>query len=158
ELAEHGHTFEGKWRPDGASEWEAWEGERMLPAPGYRWLIVIEAHWQHSLPDRDFSFGSMLKEFFARLPHVGVRQRFFDNEHGLERWLREVMYLPEPAVVVIAAHATEEGLAAHGEPIEQRGLIDNLRHADNVLLLHFSSCLMMSEEGSAFVGELQQHL
>jgi hypothetical protein len=158
ELGEDGHTFEGKWRPDGASEWAPWHGERILAMPGYRWLIVVEAHWQRSVSDRDFSFGSMLKEFFARLTHVGVRQRFFDNEQGLERWLREVMYLPEPTVVVIAAHATEEGLCAHGEPIDQRGLIDSLRYADNVLLLHFSSCLMMQEGGNSFVRELQQEV
>ena len=52
----------------------------------------------------------MLKEFFARLDHVGVRHRFFNDGASLEKWCREILYIPEPVIVLFATHGTEEGL------------------------------------------------
>lgn len=155
ELDASGESFNGSWRPDGGGPWGPWQGRRVHAIPGYVWLVVVEAPWQRGLAERDYSFGSMLAEFFARLPHVGVRQRFFDNEQGLQRWLRDVTYLAEPVAVVLAAHGTERGLMSHGEPMDPRGLVESLRFADNIVLLHFSACLMM-QEGQA--GELARTL
>ena len=101
--------------------------------PGLLWLVVIEAHWQHSYLDKEYAFGHMLREFFTRLPHVNVRQRFFEDEAGLERWCRELMYLPEPVAVVLASHGTQDGLTVQGKPLDTGRLVESLRYADNIL-------------------------
>ena len=145
ELAEDGETFEGQWKEEGEKPWAPWFGRRVHAKPGLIWLVVMEAHWQRSLKDKEYSFGNMLREFFARLPQVEVRQRFFDSEAGLERWCRELMYLPEPSVVVIATHGNEEGLQALGKTVDPRIILNGLRYADNIQALHFSSCLMLKD-------------
>ena len=155
ELAPDTNSFEGEWRADGATQWAPWLGRRLTAVSGMVWLVVIEAHWQRSYLDKEYAFGHMLREFFARLPHVSVRQRFFEDESGLERWCRELMYLPEPVAVVFASHGTAEGLTVHGKPFNTGALVESLRYADNVMLLHFSSCLMM-QDGKA--GELARAL
>ena len=145
ELAPDAASFQGEWRADGTQQWALWQGRRLAPVAGLRWLVVIEAHWQRSYLDKDYAFGHMLREFFSRLPHVNVRQRFFEDEASLERWCRELMYLPEPVAVVIASHGTQEGLTVQGNSFDTGRVVESLRYADNVLLLHFSSCLMMQD-------------
>jgi hypothetical protein len=145
ELAPDAASFRGEWRADGTQQWAPWQGRRLAPVAGLRWLVVIEAHWQRSYLDKDYAFGHMLREFFNRLPHVNVRQRFFEDETGLERWCRELMYLPEPVAVVFASHGTQEGLTVRGNSFDTGRVVESLRYADNVLLLHFSSCLMMQD-------------
>jgi len=155
DLAPDTSSFEGEWRADDAGQSGPWQGRRVTAVPGVVWLVIIEAHWQRSYLDKEYAFGHMLREFFTRLPHVNVRQRFFEDECGLERWCRELMYLPEPVAVVFASHGTAEGLTVHGKPFNTGALVESLRHADNVILLHFSSCLMM-QDGKA--GELARAL
>jgi hypothetical protein len=147
-LSPDGTRFQGQWRAEGASSWAPWVGRRLAPAPGLLWLVVIEAHWQRSYLDKEYAFGNMLREFFVRLPHVHVRQRFFEDETGLFRWCRELMYVPEPVVVLIASHGTQEGLTVQGRPLDAGRIVDSLRYVDDLLLVHFSSCLMM-EDGNA---------
>jgi hypothetical protein len=148
ELGNPDDAFQGEWLAEGQTQWQPWHGRRLFAMPGVVWLVVIEAHWQPHLLDREYSFGNMLREFFARHPHIHFRHRFFHNEEGLRRWCRDLMYVPEPAVVMIATHATEHGLTAHGEPIKPEAIADSVRYADNIRLLHFSSCLMMQEGGA----------
>jgi hypothetical protein len=159
ELAADRFEFQGEWRAEGAGRWAPWQGRRRWPAQGIIWLVVIEAYWQLSLADKDFAFGTMLREIFARIPGVEVRQRFFTNEAGLAKWCREVLFLAEPVVLVLATHASQEGLTAGGDVIGPNVLADNLRDADNVRLLHFSSCLLM-EQGAAgaFIRSLRERL
>lgn len=147
--------FEGEWRAAGAEQWSPWQGRRLVALRGAVWLVVIEAHWQRSYLDKEYAFGHMLREFFSRLPNVSVRQRFFEDETGLERWCRELMYIPEPVAVVFASHGTADGLTVHGRPFPTDRLVESLRYADNVILLHFSCCMMM-QEGKA--GELARRL
>jgi hypothetical protein len=157
-LADDGAAFTGEWRPDGTSMWQPWMGRRVWPAPGRIWLVVIEAHWQRHMMDKEYSFGSMLKEFFARVPGVQFCHRFFSNEAGLRRWCRDLMYMPEPTIVSIATHGTPQGLAVHGETVSPTALSETLRYADNIKLLHFSACLMMQEgPGMEIVRELRKH-
>lgn len=146
ELADDWRTFHGQWRPTGAAAWGTWLGERLRPRPRFQWLIIIEAHWQRFLTDPEYSFGFMLREFFARLPGVGVRHRFFNDEASLEHWCRELLYVPEPAVVLFATHGSQEGLSCHGRTIQPDNLAGILPFADSVKLLHFSACLMMQGE------------
>ena len=140
QLAEDGRAFSGEWRPDGESQWSPWNGRRIEAQPGITWLVVFEAHWQRSFAEGEYAFGHMLREFFARSSNVRVRQRFFHDEPSLEQWCRELLYLPEPVVLVIASHGVAEGLSVHGEIIETKKIFASLHHAGNLKLLHFSSC------------------
>ena len=90
ELDEGQGTFHGSWRPEGAPAWGDWTGRRVFAQPGLTWLVVIR-HWQRSLGDAEYSYGEMLKTFFARVPSVAVRQRFFNDGPSLERWCRELV-------------------------------------------------------------------
>jgi len=143
-LSEDGMMFGGQWRPDGQEHWQPWEGARVFPDPGRVWLVVLEAHWQQFLQEREYSFGDMLDAFFARNPRVNVRHRYFSDAEGLRKWARGLMYIPEPVVLVIAAHGTQEGIRAGGPPIAAEALVESVRYADSLMLAHFSSCLMMN--------------
>jgi hypothetical protein len=157
ELAPDATGFQGEWRAEGTQQWAPWQARRLAPVPGVLWLVVIEAHWQRSYLEKEYAFGHMLREFFTRLPHVNVRQRFFENEAGLERWCRELMYLPEPVAVVFASHGTQEGLTVQGKPLNTGRLVESLRYAENILLLHFSSCFMMQDgKASELASALQE--
>ena len=146
ELTADGSAFDGSWRPDGATAWGAWQGQRVFARPGLTWLVVIEAHWQRSLADGEYSYGMMLKEFFARLPHIAVRHRFFNDESSMERWCRELTYVPEPAIVLISSHGLSEGVTVNGQTIDTKRVVNSLQHAGNIKLLHFAACLMLKEE------------
>jgi hypothetical protein len=159
ELGEDGQSFEGQWRPDGQEQWRPWVGRRLRPVPGHVWLIVLEAHWQRRLTDAEYSFGNMLREFFARVPRVQFAQRFFNNEAGLDQWCRDLRYIPEPVVLVIASHGTQEGLTVHGRTVSPLVLAEGLRYAENVRLLHFSSCLLLCRgDGLDLLAELQRRV
>lgn len=146
ELAPDGRNFHGAWRPDGGPTWGQWSGQRVVAQPGLTWLVVIEAHWQRSLGDAEYSYGEMLKTFFARVPTVAVRHRFFNDGASLERWCRELVYVPEPAIVLISSHGTQEGVAVQGHTIDPKRVVDCLRPASNIVLLHFATCLVMKED------------
>jgi hypothetical protein len=155
-LVGDGVAFEGQWKPDGGAAWQPWLGHRLGQSLGQICLVVIEAHWQRHLMDREYSFGDMLREFFARVPSVRFSHRFFTNEAGLRQWCRDLTYIPDPVVAVIASHGTEAGLAVGGQTIPPQALSETLRHADNVQLLHFSACLTM--QGGPLVEELRRTL
>ncbi len=141
-LADEGHAFEGEWHKDGDADWLPWNGRKLHAEPGLTWLLVLEAHWQRSLAEGEYAFGHMLREVFARLANVRVRQRFFHDADSLEHWCRELLYLPEPAILMIASHGVAEGLSVHGEVIDTMRVLDAVRYAENLKLLHFSSCLV----------------
>ncbi len=151
-LADDGLSFRGQWRPQGGARWGDWGGRRVRPVAGLKWLVVLEAHWQKSLAEEEYAFGHMLREFLARVGHVQVRHRFFPNEAGLEKWCRELRYLAEPTVLVIAAHGNDQGLMAQGQPIGPRVLVDTLPWAENLVLLHFSACLMLADGPSGTIA------
>jgi hypothetical protein len=149
ELQEGGRVFSGEWRADGRTEWRPWTGRRLPAERGLTWLVVLEAHWQRSLADNEYAFGDMLREVFARLPGVRVRQRFFHDAASLEHWCRGLVYLPEPTILVIASHGVAEGLSVHGEVIDTARIVESLRYAESLRLLHFSSCLVAQDAARA---------
>jgi hypothetical protein len=149
ELQEDGRAFAGEWRADGRSEWRPWTGRRLPAERGLTWLVVLEAHWQRSLAESEYAFGDMLREVFARLPGVRVRQRFFHDAASLEHWCRGLVYLPEPTILVIASHGVAEGLSVHGEVIDTARIVESLRYAESLRLLHFSSCLVAQDAARA---------
>ena len=142
EIAEGGASFAGNWRAAGDDKWSSWSGRRVEPQAGFTWLVVLEAHWQRSFAEGEYAFGNMLREIFARSAGVLVRQRFFHDQASLEPWCRELAYLPEPTVLVIASHGEAEGLSVHGKIIDTKDVFASLRYAANLKLLHFSSCLV----------------
>jgi hypothetical protein len=141
-LAEDGLAFTGRWRTRGERKWSSWSGRRVEAQAGITWLVVFEAHWQRSFAEGEYAFGHMLREFFARSSGVGVRQRFFHDATSLEQWCRELLYLPEPAILVIASHGLARGLSVRGRVIDTKKVFAGLRYAANLKLLHFSSCLV----------------
>jgi hypothetical protein len=143
ELAKDGLSFQGEWQAEGESGWRPWSAIRVRPRPNITWLVVVEAPWQRFLSDQEYSFGNMLREFFARVPQVHVRQRYFSNEAGLRKCLRDLMYIAEPVVLTLATHAQPDGITVDGQTIGVAALIDSLRHAGSLRHLHFSACLMM---------------
>ena len=142
QMSDDGGSFDGQWRAGEGVDWAPWTGHRLRAEPGTTWLVVFEAHWQRGLSENEYAYGNMLREVFARLPNVRVRQRFFHDTQGLEQWCRELIFLPEPAIVMIASHGVADGLRVQGQLINTTRVLANLRHAENLMLLHFSSCLV----------------
>jgi hypothetical protein len=149
ELAQGAKSLTGKWRKQGAIHWRDWKGSRVEPTPGRQWLVVLEANWEGHLAEQEYAFGSMLRAFFARSGQVQVRHRFFNDADSLTRWCREVAYLPDPVVLVIATHGTPKGVTVGGKTVGARELADGLRHCDNLKLLHFSACAIMKDKLAA---------
>ena len=65
------------------------------------------------------------------------------------RWCRQLAYLPEPTVLVITGHGETSGLTVDGRPIAMPAVVDALRLADSLKLLHFSACLVGQDAGQA---------
>jgi hypothetical protein len=151
ELDAAGYTVDGEWHEDGQPV-RALGGQRVMPRQALTWLVVLEAHWQRALDDREFAFGHMLRELFARLPRAQVRHRYYHDEASLLHWCRQLLFLPEPAILVITGHGETTGLTVGGKIIELSRIIDGLRLADGLQLLHFSSCLVGQDTGKALTG------
>lgn len=141
-LGASGDSFAGEWKSD-AGEGGAWTGARIVPKPGRVWLVTLEARWEDSLAEREYSYGEMLKAYFARTPHVECRHRFFDDGESLARACAEIPFLPEPVVVVLASHGLEEGITVGNHTLDGAELARCFARAGNLTLLHFSACLAM---------------
>jgi len=146
ELDAAGYAASGEWQEDGQPA-RPLGSRRVVPRQGLTWLVVLEAHWQRALDDSEFAFGHMLRELFARLPRAQVRHRYYHDEASLLHWCRQLLYLPEPAILVITGHGETTGLTVGGKIIELSRIIDSLRLADGLQLLHFSSCLVGQDTG-----------
>lgn len=151
-LAEDHERFTGEWRARGNRAWQPWSGQRVRPAPGIKWLVVLEAYWQRSLAEPDYAFGHMLRELFARKSHVRVRQRFFHDEESLRHWCRELPFIAEPVILMIASHGLDDGLSVNGRLIETARVLDSMGGAESMELLHFSSCLVGLDRDKALRG------
>lgn len=145
ELAEDGRSFFGKWRTAGSEAWLDWYGVRIDPVPGRSWLVVVEAHWEHDLAEPEYSFGDMLRTFFARAPRVQMRHRFVNSGADLAKACHEVTYLTEPVLLVVASHGTGAGVTVGGDTVGAGAFAQALAHAPNLRLLHFSSCSIMGD-------------
>lgn len=144
-------SFGGEWLEDGHPA-HIWRGQRALARRGLMWLVVLEAHWQRALDDKEYAFGSMLREIFGRVSRAQVRHRFFHDEESLIHWCRQLMFLPEPVVVVVTGHGEANGLTVNGRVVDMRRMIDSLAVADSLQLLHFSSCLVGQNTGDGLSG------
>jgi hypothetical protein len=146
ELDADGNILDGEWAEEGQPAREL-AGRRVLPRLGLTWLVVLEAHRQHALDENEFAYGRALHELFARLPRAQVRHRFYSDEASLMRWSRQVLYLPEPSVLVVAGHGEARGIVAGASVVGLPGIVESLRFADGLKLIHFScpSCLAGQE-------------
>jgi len=145
ELSEDGQSFEGKWREKGGRAWKDWTGTRIVPVPGRIWLVILEARWENSLAEPEYTFGDMLSMYFtmALARHVKVRHRFFHDHEDFQRWCNEAAFLAEPVVLLVSTHGTQEGITVGGETIGAEIIAESLQFAGNLELLHLSGCLMM---------------
>lgn len=155
-LADDANSFSGKWKPDGAGKEQPWPtNKRVTPTPGKQWLVVVEANWEGSLSEPEYSFGSMLKAFFAASEEVGVRHRMFTDADSMTKWLKEVPFLAEPVVLVLSSHGSPAGPDAEKGPPTAKAIADALRGAGNVRLLHFAACEVMKGK---FADDVQKAL
>lgn len=142
-LAQNGRALRGRWRADGDKEWRDWTGLRVEPVAGRKWLVVLESRWESSLAEPEYTYGEMLKIFFARTPSVQVRQRFYTDRSSLLKWMREASLLAEPVVLYFSGHGTAEGLETETGPATAAILADPLKAGGSVSLVHFGSCDVM---------------
>ena len=152
-LAQDGRALRGRWRADGDKEWRDWTGLRVEPVAGRKWLVVLESRWESSLADPEYTYGEMLKVFFARAPSVQVRQRFYTDRSSLLKWMREASLLAEPVVLYFSGHGTAEGLETESGPATAALLAGPLKAGGDVSLVHFGSCDVMK---GAVPAELQR--
>jgi hypothetical protein len=151
-LSADRRSFQGKWRENGKENWSDWVGKRVDPEAGKIWLVVLEVPWERGLDENEYSFGRMLRAFFARSPNVQVRHKIINSEKGLRRWCGELAFLAEPVVLVIASHGSQEGISVGGKAIGAAPLAEGLRYANNVRLVHFSACETMKGSLARDIG------
>jgi hypothetical protein len=142
-LAEDGSSFQGRWSPDGSSEWYSWEGYR-AGGEARTWLVVLESEWQESMSEGEYSFGEMLAAFFDRLPSVEVRHRFVHDVEDLDVFCLEAAMLPGDVYLVFASHGSPSGLALAGGTVGASGIVEALSPMENLALIHFSCCEIMA--------------
>jgi hypothetical protein len=139
-LGPEGVQLRGTWSVAGAAASKAWNGQRVQPRPGVRWLVILEAYWEEELEQTEYSFGAMLRSYFRRYPRVEVRHRRFGDKADFVRAGREVAFLAEPVVLVIASHG-EAGKLVAGEDRIGSDLVGRVaRDLPHLALLHFSAC------------------
>ena len=132
--------FTGRYRVGDDGAWKPWSGIRVKVREGVVWLTVLEAAWERRLDEPEYSWGSMLRAYLQRHPHVKVRHRRVYDRADLERALFEVALLPERTMVLVACHGEGGTLWAGSDRVPARDVASALRDAPNAFLLHFSSC------------------
>jgi hypothetical protein len=143
-LGEGGESFSGTWKASNAKQAGAWEGTRVAPVAGRKWLVVFEAHWESSLQQPEYSYGDMLRQFFTRVPGVAVRHRYFDGKDDFARFCADLPYLNEPAVFYVSSHGTAQGITIGKELLTGEFIGRQLRFAPEIKLVHLGACLTMS--------------
>ena len=143
-LSAERDRFEGTWKADGAKTVDAWTGTRVLPQAGRVWLVVLEARWESSLREQEYSYGEMMRQFFTRVPTVAVRHRWFTGRADFAKWCEELPYINEPVIFYVASHGSEKGITVGKEVLDGTFIGTQLRDASSVKLIHLGSCLTMA--------------
>ena len=145
DLTADGMAFSGMWRETGGEHWAEWEGYRAgAGLPPSNWLVILEAEWQESMTEDEYSFGEMLDAWFARVPGVTVRHRFVHDVEDLAGFCLEASALPGDVYLVLASHGTAAGIALPGGTVTGDNLIAALAPIRNLAMLHFSACEVMA--------------
>ena len=137
-------SFGGTWKEDGGGNGGAWSGTRVEPQAGRVWLVILEARWESSLRDAEYSYGDMLRQFFTRVPSVQVRHRYFTGHADFAKWCDELPYINEPVVFYISSHGNEKGITVGNEVLDGAFIGAQLRDASSVKLIHLGACLAMA--------------
>lgn len=145
DLVDGGMRLQGRWRPDGGGTWYDWEGSRAGSGmePG-KWLVVLEAEWQTSMAEDEYSFGEMLAAWFARVPGVRVRHRFVHDPDDLAAFCLEASGLPGDLYLVIASHGSSLGIDLASGTVGSRDFLRAIEPCRNLAMIHFSCCEIMS--------------
>lgn len=136
--------FSGTWKEDSGRGGGEWSGSRMEPQAGRVWLVILEARWESSIRDQEYSYGEMLRQFFTRVPSVQVRHRYFTGHADFAKWCAELPYLNEPVVFYISSHGNEKGITVGNEVLDGTFIGEQLRDASSVKLVHLGACLTMA--------------
>jgi hypothetical protein len=143
-LAPDTGSFSGTWKPDGFKPGGSWNGMRVVPRAGRIWLVVLEARWEASLLEPEYSYGEMLRQFFTRVPEVAVRHRTFANRADFARWCLDLPYFVEPVVFYISSHGDQKGIRVGNELLGGKFIGEQLRHVPALVLVHLGACLTMA--------------
>jgi len=144
QLIDGGERFRGEWLAQGSTQPKPWTGTRITPESGKRWLVILEARWEESLRQHEFTFGKMLRSYFTQTPDVEVREREFHDEADLRRFAHEVAFIAEPVVLLVSTHGTKRGIHVAGATIGPDAIADSLKEASNLELLHLAACSTMA--------------
>lgn len=143
-LADDQNGFTGEWSQKNGDGGGKWSGNRIKGEPGRKWLVVLEAHWEKNLRQEEYAFGDMLRQFFARVPDVEVRHRYFDEQEDFARWCAELPYLAEPIVLYVSSHGKEQGITVGKHVLDGKFIGGQLRYCPQVKLVHLGACLTMA--------------
>ena len=154
-LSADGQQFSGGWRETGDEHFQAWVGTRVKEEPGEVWLLILEAHWENSLVEKEYSFGDMLRSYLsmAQSNYVKIRHRNFHDLEDLHKFCREIPYIPGPVVLLVSSHGSPDGIAVGGDLIKSGEFASALRGATNLALVHLSGCSMRA---GAFPQEVHE--
>jgi hypothetical protein len=144
ELAEDAQSFNGEWKSATMTAPRRWDGTRVQPQKGVTWLVVLEAHWEGSLKDREFSYGEMQRAFFKRLPNVSFRHRFVHDLADVREFCGQLAFIPEPVVLYFSSHGTSDGIRVGNEVVTPEQIAGALTGVSNIKLLHFGACEVMN--------------
>ena len=142
-LSENGNSFTGQWKADGDTNWRAWDGHRANGEPS-TWVLILEAEWQESMRENEYSFGEMLDAWLGRLPGVQIRHRFVHNLEDIQNFCAEGAVLPGDVYLIFASHGTSAGISLNSGTVSPRELADAISPMSNLQLVHFSSCEIMA--------------
>ena len=142
-LSENGNSFSGEWRAEGDRIWSSWDGHRATGEPS-RWLLILEAEWQESMRENEYSFGEMLDAWLGRLPGLEIRHRFVHDLDDIQNFCTEAAVLPGDVYLIFASHGTTAGISLNSGTISPQDLANALAPMNNLQLVHFSCCEIMA--------------
>lgn len=142
-LSEGGTSFSGEWKAEGDRTWSVWEGHRATGEPS-TWVLILEAEWQESMRENEYSFGEMLDAWLGRLEGVQIRHRFVHDLDDISNFCAEAAVLPGDVYLVFASHGTTAGISLNSGTVSPQELASALAPMNNLQLVHFSCCEIMA--------------
>ena len=141
-LSENGNSFAGQWRAEGAQAWSDWEGHRANGEPS-TWVLILEAEWQESMRENEYSFGAMLDAWLGRLEGIEIRHRFIHDLDDVRNFCAEAAVLPGDVYLIFASHGTTAGISLNSGTVSPQDLAAAIYPMTNLQLVHFSCCEIM---------------
>ncbi|MCD4707987.1 MAG: hypothetical protein K8S62_09640 [Candidatus Sabulitectum sp.] len=143
QLSDSGTSFSGEWKADGDLVWSSWEGHRPTGTSS-TWVLILEAEWQESMRENEYSFGEMLDAWLGRLPDIQIRHRFIHDLDDIRGFCIEAATLPGDVYLIFASHGTTAGISLNSGTVSPHELAEALAPMNNLQLVHFSCCEIMA--------------